>query len=322
MSTRLAWAVCVLALGLEPWTAALGEAFGLAARVNGAEISNQQLEKSFEEYLRENKVNVGAIRYPDRYKAMKRETLDLLIDQVLLWQAAQEADMVATPAEVTQAFDDMQSQFKSADNFLSRLAAEGYNEASYREHLRRLVSARKYLESLAGEVEVSDAEIHAFYTENPDKFRVPEVVRARHILIKMDAAASEQRKREAHEQIEAILAQAREGADFAQLASEHSQDSTASQGGDLGHFPRGRMVKPFEEAAFALQPGELSGVVETPFGLHIIKLEERHEPRTLLETDARDRIRDYLAAAKSKQAVTSRIEALRSSADIEILVPL
>lgn len=322
MNLRLAGALCAFVLGVGMLPGVLADAFGLAARVNGMEISNEKLEKSFEEYLRENNVNVGAIRYPDRYKAMKRETLDLLIDQLLLWQAAQDSDMVATPAEVSAAFDDMRAQFKSAQNFRDRLAAEGYSEDSYREHLKQLVSASKYLESLSGDIGVSDTEVHDFYTRNPDKFQVPEVVRARHILIKLDASRSDEEQRGRRKQIEDILAQARAGADFARLATEHSEDTSAAQGGDLGYFPRGKMVKSFEDAAFGLQPGELSGVVETPFGLHIIKLEERHAPTILPEADARERITGYLTALKREQAVSTGMETLRSSAKIEILVPL
>jgi len=300
----------------------LAQVYGLAARVNGVGISNETLERNYEEYLSENNVNVAAIRYPDRIDAMRRETLDLLINQELLWQAAQKQGIVATPEEVSRALDDMQTQFHTEEAFLSRLAIEGYNRESYRMHLKRLVSARKYLDTLSGEVAVSDTEVHTFYTENPDKFRLPEQVRARHILLKLNPGDDEQVKHAVREKMAGILAEAGNGGDFAALARQYSEDASATQGGNLGFFARGEMVKPFEEAAFGLQPGELSAIVETPFGLHLIKLEDRRPARIVSEDQARWQIQAYLLEVKQQQVKDNEIRTLRSGAQIEIMLPL
>ncbi len=297
-------------------------AWGVAAKVNGAGISNQTLEYSFQEYLREQGQNIAAMRYPGRVKALRRETLDLLIDQELAWQAARHAQMLATDEEVTEAVDRMRARFRSPQVFVSRLAIEGYTEASYREHMRRLVSARKYLDAVAAGVEVSEQEVHQFYTANPDRFRVPEQVRARHILIKVAPDAAEQAKQTARKRLAAILTELRSGGDFATLATRHSDDGSAVRGGDLGYFPRGHLVAPFEEAAFALRPGEVSGIVETPFGLHLIELEDRRPARLVSEAEAREQIRAYLRRAKSRAAVNAELRRLRSRAEIEILLPL
>lgn len=300
----------------------LAQVYGLAARVNGVGISNETLERNYEEYLSENNVNVAAIRYPDRIDAMRRETLDLLINQELLWQAAQKQGIVATPEEVSRALDDMQTQFHTEEAFLSRLDIEGYNRESYRMHLKRLVSARKYLDTLSGEVAVSDTEVHTFYTENPDKFRLPEQVRARHILLKLNPGDDEQVKHAVREKMAGILAEAGNGGDFAALARQYSEDASATQGGNLGFFARGEMVKPFEEAAFGLQPGELSAIVETPFGLHLIKLEDRRPARIVSEDQARWQIQAYLLEVKQQQVKDYEIRTLRTGAQIEIMLPL
>ncbi len=164
-------------LVLLPGAAARGQmhAYGIAAKVNGVGISNETLERTFQEYLREKNVNIAAVRNPDRVKGMRREALDLLIDQELAWQAAQKESVLATPAEVDEAVGAMRGQFKSEQAFVNRLAIEGYTGESYREHLRRLVSARKYLDRVAAKAPpVSDEEIHSFYTANPDKFTMTE----------------------------------------------------------------------------------------------------------------------------------------------------
>jgi len=298
------------------------EAYGLAARVNGTPIANQTLELSFQEYLHDSGRNIAAIRYPEVVKNMKRETLDLLIEQELVWQAAQKQGIVATAGEITGAVDSMRAGFSSREAFLRKLSVEGYTEESYREHMKHLVSAQKYLDGLTGGVEVSDAEVHSFYSGNPEKMRTPEVVQARHILLKLPSDADDAARRAARQKLTGILAQARNGVDFGTLAQQYSEDTSAAQGGDLGYFSRGHMVKPFEEAVFALQPGQLSDIVETTFGLHLIKLEDHREAAQVPEDQVREQIRDYLHAEKSKQTVQEKIEALRSDAEIEILAPL
>ncbi|MGB3096718.1 MAG: peptidylprolyl isomerase [Candidatus Deferrimicrobiaceae bacterium] len=298
-------------------------AYGLAAKVNGVGISNQTLERNFQEYLREKKVNIAAVRNPDRVKGMRREALDLLIDRELAWQAAQKTEVLATEAEVADAVGAMRGKFKSEKAFVTRLRIEGYTEESYREHVRRLVSARKYMDRVAAKASgISDEEIHAFYTANPAKFRLPEQVRARHILVKVAPGAGEEGKRAAREKIEAILEALRAGGDFAEVARKRSEDSTAARGGDLGIFPRGTMVMPFEDAAFALEAGAVSDPVETPFGLHLIKVEERIPGTIVTEEEAREQIRSFLQGGKTRGAVQAELSRLRSEAKIEILVPL
>ena len=121
-----------------------------------------------------------------------------------------------------------------------------------------------------------------------------------------------------------ILAEARrEGADFAALAKKYSEDvTTAAQGGDLGYLPRGRLPEAFDTVAFGLEPGGISGVVETPWGLHIIRVDDHREARQVPEEEVRDRIREHLVSLKREQAAEAAINALRSTADIEILLPL
>jgi peptidyl-prolyl cis-trans isomerase D len=118
-------------------------------------------------------------------------------------------------------------------------------------------------------------EIDAEYEKEKHRYTgLEKQVRARHILIKVPAGSDEEQKQQAREKIEALLEQARGGADFAKLAADNSEDTgSAKKGGDLGYNPRGRMVKPFDEAQFALEVGQISDVVESTFGFHIIKVE-------------------------------------------------
>ncbi len=146
---------------------------------------------------------------------------------------------------------------------------------------------------------VSDEDIEEYYELNrEDEFTNEEKVSARHILKKFDSSDNDSKKA-ARIAIDAVAARLKAGEDFAKVATETSEDSSAASGGDLGEFGRGRMVKPFEETAFALAPGEISEVVESQFGFHIIQVYARAEAGERSLADVREEIIDKLAREKA-----------------------
>lgn len=294
----------------------------MAARVNGAEISVARLEGRFEEYLAEQGRTMQKMTSPRSYKRLKREALEELIDRELLWQEAKKSHAAATEAAVEEAMQQFRAQFEDEFRMRNRLQESRFTLESYREYVRQELSIRRYVAGLQASATVTDEEVHAFYVDNPARFTRPEAVRARHILIKISSTATDADKAAARKKIEALLAQAKAGEDFAALAKSHSQDTTAAAGGDLGFFGRGSMVRPFEDAAFALRPGEISDAVETPFGLHIIKLEARHDAALVPEAEAREVIQRYLTDAKMQSILQEKLSALRAAAKIEVLIPL
>src|SRR2546422_11381152 len=176
------------------------------------------------------------------------------------------------------------------------------------------------------QVEVKDDDVAEYYAlHKEDKFTEPEQVRARHILIEAAADAGADEKAAARKKAEELLAKVKAGADFAALAKETSQDpGSGAKGGDLGLFPRGRMTPAFEEAAFALQAGGVSDVVETPFGFHVIKVEE-HRPGGVKSLEAvHDEIAESLKQERSlalarKQAEEDRRKIARGTPFAEAL---
>jgi hypothetical protein len=141
-------------------------------------------------------------------------------------------------------------------------------------------------------------------------------IRARHILLRIPADVTSAQRAELQQQAEQLRERAASGEDFAQLAEEYSQDpGSAQRGGDLGFFGRGRMVAPFEEAAFQLQPGEISPVVESPFGFHIIRLEERRQPE--LEPQ-REQFRQHLVQEAEQEAENRYLDSLTNAANVQI----
>jgi parvulin-like peptidyl-prolyl isomerase len=311
--------VAALALALG---AAQAQAI-LAARVNGAGIPQQQLERSFDEELKQRKLNLLQIRNPERLKQMKRAVLDRLIEQELFWQQAQAAGTVASPQEVEQAFQSTLAQFKSKEAFERRLLAEGYTPESYRVLVKKQVSGTKYANSVgARESAVTDAEVHQFYLDNPDKFKRPSMVRARHIFIGVPAAASQQDRAARRAVAEQVLKSARAGEDFAQLARQHSEAPTRQWGGEMDPVARGQLAKPLDDAAFALAVGQVSGIVSTPEGFHILKVEEVAAAVTVSEAQARAQIRGFLEQTRANAAIEKEAERLRSGGKVDILLPL
>lgn len=168
---------------------------------------------------------------------------------------------------------------------------------------------------IAQKIIVSDDEMKTYYDARPDEFKTPEMVRARHILVKTDDAASDDEKKMARAKAEQYLKKITSGEDFAKWAGEFSDDlGSRARGGDLGFFPKGRMVKPFEDAAFALNPGEVSGIVETPFGFHIIKVEERREAAVETFDAVKERVRQILYQDRTRNEINNFIDkALRDA---------
>lgn len=313
-------AAVILPLYLSSTAQAQASAYGAAAKVNGVEISNASLEVSFEEYQRDNSVNISAVRYPGRVVGMRREVLEELVNQELVWQTVKEKQLFASSEEVDQAMEEVREQFDTEDGFIRRITIDGFTPESYRVHVQQQVSTAKYMQDVSSKATVSREEVHEFYVNNPDKLQIPETVRARHILLTVHPNADENTRQGVRDRMNSIIEQLANGADFATLANAYSDDESSADGGDLGYFQHGQMVKPFDDAAFALNVGEISDIVETVYGLHVIRVEDRRPPQTVTEEMAFEQIYEYLMQLKRRQALVDEISRLRSNAEIEILV--
>ena len=250
--------------------------------------------------------------------------MELMIEQELVRQAAEANGIEVTDAEVDRAIDEISQPFKSADEFERRIQSEGFTPEGYREHLGRMIAAKKYLDDIRLSVaEVSEEELEHYYRDNEYRLTFPEQVRVRHVLLTWKPMGTTDDKAAVREQMKPILDRARAGEDFAGLAREFSDDyATRQNGGDTGLFKRGEMAPAFEEAAFVLKPGEISDPVETAFGVHILRLEERKEAYLLSLEDIREKLRDHVREERMEAAVEQEIERQRKEGEVEILIAL
>lgn len=180
--------------------------------------------------------------------------------------------------------------------------------------------ANEYLKrEIAQKVTVSDDELKSYYESHKDEFKTQDMVKARHILVRVDNSASGDEKKKAKEKTELYLKKIKDGEDFAKLASDFSDDpGSKAKGGDLGFFPRGRMVKPFDDAAFSLKPGETSGIVETQFGFHIIKVEERKDSSVESFDVVKERLKQKLSQDRTRKELTDFIDKAMKDSKTEI----
>ena len=169
-------------------------------------------------------------------------------------------------------------------------------------------------DAFASKVQVGDADVQKYYDDHQNEFTTPEQVQARHILIKVEPDASDEVRAQARKRVEDVLQQVKGGGDFAALARQFSEDSSAPDGGDLGFFERGRMVKPFEDAAFNLAPGTTSDLVESPFGFHIIKVEAKTEARQKPLDEVRSQLVTTLTTEKAMEQARTAADADRRQA--------
>jgi peptidyl-prolyl cis-trans isomerase C len=295
-----------------------------AAMVNGEGIPRHKVDATLELMLAEQGIDVGMVQDSEQLASVRRQILDALITQELLWQEAEAKQLVASDAEVAARVAAVKQSAGSEESYRTELARAGFTEEQFVDDLRRQLSVERLInEEIAAGLSISDEEVHAFYEANTEQLTRPEQIHARHILVKVAPDADEAAKQDARKRIEAVLAEARKpGADFAELARKHSEGPSAPQGGDLGFVPKGRLVPEFEAAAWALNAGQISDVVETQFGYHVIELQERRPAQVAAEAEVSDRIRDHLRQQKSRSAVQERVRFLRERADVEILGPL
>jgi peptidyl-prolyl cis-trans isomerase C len=290
---------------------------GVVARVNGIDITAVELKRARKILL---SGQPAAQLSADEQKEVDRKLMDKMVSSELLFQSARKLEIKDLDKQVDAKMAQARGRFANEADFAKAFHDLDMSEKDLREYTRRdLIIANFVVSTIVPKITVSEEESKKFYDQNIDKFRQGEKIRASHILCGVDAKASAEEKKKAREKAEKLHKELAGGADFATLAKENSTCPSSKQGGDLGFFGRGQMVPSFEQAAFALKPGEISDVVETPFGYHIIKLTEKTKAETVPFSTARARIEEYLKKQKVNEAVGDVVAELRKTAKIEIL---
>jgi len=289
----------------------------VVARVNGETISGKELEDA----IRAISGRAGPIP-PDERDRVYRGVLDDMIGYRLMIQEAKARKIAVADAEIDAQVAQIRSQFPNDAQFQQALTAQNTTLEAVRNDTRDEMSAAKLVDSeIASKIAVKPEAVTDFYNKNQDKFQQGARVRASHILIGIPQNADAATKQQAKSKAEALLKDLKAGKDFAEAAKANSQDpGSAPNGGDLGYFEQGQMVPPFEQAAFALKAGEMSDVVETQFGYHIIKVADKQTSRVVPLDEAKKQIEEYLTQQNRHAQTEVFVQALKAKAKIEVLI--
>ena len=288
------------------------------ARVNGVAISALELKRANKVMLAGKHVTTPSA---EQQKEFDQQALTQLVSAELLYQAGQKLEVKELNKLVDDKLAQGRAKFPDADAFARAMKDMDMAENDLRDYTRRDLIITNFIEkTIVPTVTVSEADARKFYDQNPDKFTKPDSAKASHILLGVDQKASADEKKAAREKAEKLRKELVGGADFATLAKANSTCPSSQQGGDLGFFGKGQMVPAFEKAAFALKPGEISDVVETQFGYHIIKLTEKKAAEKVEFKEVKPRIDDYLKNQKVGAAVNDYLTETRKTAKIELLL--
>lgn len=251
---------------------------------------------------------------------MMQLAVDVIVEEKLQLQEAKRLKLPIEEENVLKTIDEIREKnHLSEQDINDMLKREKSTMEQYKNRIRDQMLISKVISfQLRNRINIGEKEIKLYYTTHQKDFYVVDQVHPRHILFIVEENTPEVEKQKKRQLAMEVLKKIRDGANFSEMARKYSEDVSASAGGDLGFIERGKMVKVFEEAVFKLRNGEVSGIVETPNGLHIIKLEEFRHGRTKLYKEVREEIDQILFSQKKDKEYKAWMDELKKAAFIEV----
>lgn len=287
---------------------------GTVATVNGQKITVSEYETTLALYKQSVEAMYGknvwdtevekGIKYRDKFK---ENILDQMINVEVVYEQAKKDNLLPTKEEVDKKYNELKKNIDSDKEYKKDMEKIGANDEFLRTQQEQDLAVQNYKEHFDKTIKISDEEMKKYYEDHKKDYYKDEV-KASHILVstqdKNGKPLSDEKKKEAKKKAEDLLKRAKSGEEFSELAKENSDDpGSAAQGGDLGYFSKGMMVPEFEKAAFNLKPGEISDIVESSFGYHIIKVTDKVNEQTPYN-DVKDSIKTILLNEKFTEQVT------------------
>ena len=292
---------------------------GIAAVVNDEIITIYELNKEYARVAREEEKK-GPLT-ETAAKKLRTDVLNAMIDKKLIGMKIKELNIVISEEEVRQSIEEVKKQNKlSQEALVAALLTQGLTFDQYKAQLKeQLERLRLMSQEVKSKIQVTEREVREYYEANKTQFREENSYRARHIFFKVDKNASNEQIKKVMAKAADVIAEARTNPDFAGLAKKYSDDpNAATDGGDLGTFKKGDMLPEIESAVIGMNPGEISDLVTTTAGFHIIKLEEKGQDTIKPFDSVKGAIDELLYRKKSEERFTQWAEELRKSATIEI----
>lgn len=287
------------------------------ATVNGSVITRKVFDREIKLYedraAREGKQLSG-----EQLSAAKSAVLDRLVESELLYQESRKKNVRVEAQSIEDRLKEIKQRFPSEAEFKNALERMNITETEIKSQIEKGIAINSLVETqVTDKIVISEKESKDFYDSNPQFFKQGEQVKASHILIKVAPDANESQKAEARKKIETIQKKLNSGEDFGAMAREFSEGPSRERSGDLGYFGRGQMVKSFDAVAFELKPGQVSEIVETQFGYHLIKVYEKKPAKTMAYSEVKEQINQHLKQQKARQQVERYVNGLKKEAKIE-----
>jgi peptidyl-prolyl cis-trans isomerase C len=290
------------------------------AVVEGVPIKRAELDETLNALLAQNERSAAELPAEQKSGAYRMILDDMIADRLITKRCA----AVQIPDEAVETtFKRATANLGSDEEIKAQIEKSGQTVAKVKENIRASLKQQQWIEDqLKTKTEVTDAEAEQFFQKNPAQFKVPERVRASHILVTVPEGAGPDAVTKKLKESEGILARVKKGEDFNKLAAEVSQDPTAKEnGGDLDFFSRDQMVPEFSEAAFKLKKNEVSEPVRSQYGYHIIKVTDRKEAGALSLEEAKPRLLAFLKQQKKQAELQKLVQELRAQADVKVNLP-
>ncbi|MBU5638928.1 peptidylprolyl isomerase [Geomonas sp. Red69] len=288
-------------------------------KVNGVAITKPEVDRALKVLLAQSGVTQQLP--PEQMKKALDQVLIQLTSAELLYQEASQSAPKDLDKLVEEKYAQNRAKYPSDAEYDKALQSMNMTTQEVKDAMRHEIVVTGYIEKeVAPKVAVTDAEVKKFYDDNQDKyFKKGERIKASHILVGVDQKAAPQLKRQAKEKAETLLKRVKGGEDFAEVAKKESTCPSAARGGDLGVIGKGQVSTLFDKAAFAMKKGEMSGVVESEMGYHIIKVNDRIAPGTEKFEEVKEKIAQYLKQDHLRRAVAECVDRMRSKSKIEKL---
>lgn len=287
------------------------------AIVNGKDIPKDEYEREISRIKNQVSAQGGEIAESEMAE-IKKQVMENLISMELLYQTSIEKGVTADQALIDNEWAQVTSRYPDKNDLKKALDDLKVTEEIIKAQIKKGLTVNTFIDkNFVEKTVIPESEAKAYYDNNAERFNKPESARASHILIKVEPTADEAKKKAARAEIEKIQARVKAGEDFAAVAKESSQCPSSKDGGDLGVFTRGQMVKPFEDAAFTLAQGAVSDIVETEFGYHLIKVTEKQAAGKYSFDEVKVNLTKYLKETKVKKDLSDFVKGLRDKAKIE-----
>jgi peptidyl-prolyl cis-trans isomerase C len=294
---------------------------GPVAKVNGGDISRADFDRQMER-TRSRFQRAGRQIAPALETRLKENLIRKMVEEELIAQKAKAEGVTVTADELTAKVTEHKGRFGSDKAFQNFLERTNQSDADVKEDLEKNLLRDKLFAKLLSSTEPNEADAKKYYEDNLEKYKQKEQIKAAHILFKVEKDTPEKDKKARLAEAKKVLAEAKKsGVDFGELAKKYSEGPTKEREGDLGTFSRGRMVKPFEDAAFAAKAGEVIGPIETQFGYHVIKVFEKTPEAQRTFDEVKDSILTSLKARQKSKATRELLDQLKTTAKVEILEP-